>query len=116
MLVEPTSAVDAHTEARIAQALRRKRGTPGHTTVVVTASPLLLGAMDTVVFLKDGKLHAQGTHRQLLETVPDYRRVVVRGEGMDGHGTSADSTPADAAVGANATNGVGHSNNNGGEE
>lgn len=116
VLVEPTSAVDAHTEARIAQALRRKRGTPGHTTVVVTASPLLLGAMDTVVFLKDGKLHAQGTHRQLLETVPDYRRVVVRGEGMDGHGTSPNGTAADAAVGTNATNGVGHSNNNGGEE
>lgn len=103
VLVEPTSAVDAHTEARIATALRRSRGTPGNTTVVVTASPLLLGAMDTVVFLKDGKLHSQGTHRHLLDTVPDYRRVVVRGEGMDGHGA------------VNATNGVGHFENNGGE-
>ena len=88
VLIEPTSAVDAHTESRIAAALRRTRGTPGHTTVVVTASPLLLGAMDTVAFLKDGLVHAQGTHRHLLETVPDYRRVVLRGEGMDGHLTS----------------------------
>ncbi|AIY02726.1 hypothetical protein ART_3127 [Arthrobacter sp. PAMC 25486] len=124
VLIEPTSAVDAHTEARIAEALRRARGTTGHTTVVVTASPLLLGAMDTVAFLQDGKLQAQGTHRHLLDTVPDYRKVVVRGEGMDGHGnsngaaangTSPTSTTADAAVGANATNGVGHLNDNGGE-
>ena len=86
VLIEPTSAVDAHTEARIAEALRRMRGTTGNTTVVVTSSPLLLGAMDTVAFLKDGKLQAQGTHRHLLDTVPEYRKVVVRGEGMDGRG------------------------------
>lgn len=125
VLIEPTSAVDAHTEARIAEALRRTRGTPGHTTVVVTASPLLLGAMDTVAFLKDGKLQAQGTHRHLLDTVPDYRHVVVRGEGMDGHGTatkatsaagaSPNGTAAGASVGASATNAVGHLDNNGGE-
>ena len=86
VLIEPTSAVDAHTEARIAEALRRMRGTTGNTTVVVTSSPLLLGAMDTVAFLKDGKLQAQGTHRHLLDTVPEYRKVVVRSEGMDGRG------------------------------
>lgn len=103
VLIEPTSAVDAHTEARIAAALRRERGTPWQTTVVVTASPLLLGAMDTVAFLKDGKLQAQGTHRELLDTVPEYRKVVIRGEGMDGHG----ATTAGAAVGANTTNGPG---------
>lgn len=82
VLVEPTSAVDAHTELRIATALRRHRD--GHTTVVVTASPLLLGAMDSVAFLQGGRLQAQGTHRHLLDTVPDYRKVVIRGEGMDG--------------------------------
>lgn len=124
VLIEPTSAVDAHTEARIAAALRRARGTPQRTTVVVTASPLLLGEMDAVAFLQDGKLQAHGTHRQLLDTVPEYRKVVVRGEGMDGHGnnkgagangTSVTSTTADAAVGAYATNGVGHLHSNAGE-
>ncbi|MGO2542012.1 MAG: ABC transporter ATP-binding protein, partial [Specibacter sp.] len=79
VLIEPTSAVDAHTESRIATALRRTRGTPEQTTVVVTASPLLLGAMDTVAFLQDGQLLAQGTHRHLLDTVPGYRKVVIRG-------------------------------------
>lgn len=102
VLIEPTSAVDAHTESRIASALRRTRNTPGHTTVVVTASPLLLSAMDTVAFLKDGKLRAQGTHRHLLDTEPEYRMVVIRGEGMDGHG----GTTADHAASAQASNGV----------
>ncbi|WP_104110856.1 ABC transporter ATP-binding protein [Arthrobacter sp. N199823] len=90
VLIEPTSAVDAHTESRIATALRGARNTPGHTTVVVTASPLLLSAMDTVAFLKDGRLVAQGTHRHLLDTVPDYRQVVIRGEGMDGHSSEGE--------------------------
>jgi ABC-type multidrug transport system fused ATPase/permease subunit len=37
ILVEPTSAVDAHTEARVAERLRRARA--GRTTVVTTSSP-----------------------------------------------------------------------------
>lgn len=78
LLVEPTSAVDAHTEARIAARLAAARG-DGRTTVVVTASPLMLGAMDHVVFLHDGILAAAGTHRELLEN-SDYRDVVIRGE------------------------------------
>lgn len=110
VLIEPTSAVDAHTESRIATALRRTRGTSGQTTVVVTASPLLLGAMDTVAFLQDGALLAQGTHRHLLDTVPGYRKVVIRGEGMDGHATPVAATPhattAEATGGANARDDV----------
>lgn len=77
LLAEPTSAVDAHTEARIASRLRAARS--GRTTLVTTASPLLLGVMDEVLFLVDGRLAARGTHRELL-SVPEYRTVVIRGE------------------------------------
>lgn len=77
LLAEPTSAVDAHTEARIAARLRAARN--GRTTLVTTASPLMLGVMDEVLFLIDGKLAARGTHRELLN-VPEYRSVVIRGE------------------------------------
>lgn len=80
VLVEPTSAVDAHTEARIAHRLRAHRS--GRTTVLVTTSPLLLDAADHVVYLDAGRLAAEGTHRQLLETFPPYRRTVIRGEGL----------------------------------
>jgi ABC-type multidrug transport system fused ATPase/permease subunit len=78
VLVEPTSAVDAHTEARIASRLTEARA--GRTTVVMSASPLILDRADDVVFLRDGKAVATGTHQQLMAEHPDYRRTVVRGE------------------------------------
>ncbi len=76
VLVEPTSAVDAHTEARIAERLTRHRA--GRTTVVTTTSPLMLDSADEVAFLRDGRVVATGTHEQLLESDADYRRVVTR--------------------------------------
>jgi ABC-type multidrug transport system fused ATPase/permease subunit len=76
VLVEPTSAVDAHTEARIATRLRDHRA--GRTTVVVSSSPLVLDAVDEVAFLHGGRVVATGTHAELLETNPDYRAVVTR--------------------------------------
>lgn len=79
VLVEPTSAVDAHTEARIADRLRAVRA--GRTTVVTTTSPLLLDRADEVAFLEDGRVVAVGTHEELLRDVPGYRYVVAREEG-----------------------------------
>jgi ABC-type multidrug transport system fused ATPase/permease subunit len=76
VLVEPTSAVDAHTEARIAVRLGAHRA--GRTTVVTSSSPLMLDAADEVAFLADGRIMAVGTHAHLLDTCPDYRRVVAR--------------------------------------
>jgi ABC-type multidrug transport system fused ATPase/permease subunit len=79
VLVEPTSAVDAHTEARIAERLPVSRS--GRTTVVTTASPLLLDRADEVALLHRGQVVAVGTHRELMDD-PRYRRVVARGEDL----------------------------------
>ena len=76
VLAEPTSAVDAHTEARIASRLRDHRA--GRTTVVTTVSPLLLDAVDEVALLVDGRVVATGTHAELLETHAGYRAIVTR--------------------------------------
>ncbi|OPF78938.1 ABC transporter permease [Streptomyces antioxidans] len=76
VLDEPTSAVDSHTEARIADGVRRLR--TGRTTVVFTSSPLVLDRADRVVFVADGGAAAVGTHRELLGTAPAYRAVVTR--------------------------------------
>ena len=78
VLVEPTSAVDAHTEARIARDLRGARA--GRTTVIVTTSPLVLDRADRVVLVENGRAVAEGTHRDLLRLSPAYRDVVTRGE------------------------------------
>ncbi len=78
VLVEPTSAVDAHTEARIAHRLAEHRR--GRTTVVITSSPLLLRRCDEVAVLVGGRQVACGSHSQLHDQ-PDYRRVISRGMG-----------------------------------
>ena len=80
ILVEPTSAVDAHTEARIAERLPGYRR--GETTIITTVSPLWLRQADRVVLLgPDGQAIAQGTHADLLAESAAYRDVVVRGDG-----------------------------------
>ena len=76
VLVEPTSAVDAHTEARIAERLRAHRA--GRTTVVVTTSPLVLDRVDRVAFVQDGRVTAVGSHEELLAEDAAYRAVVIR--------------------------------------
>ena len=78
VLVEPTSAVDAHTEARIAASLREARA--GRTTVIVTTSPLVLERADQVALLDGGRVSATGTHRELMRANPTYREIVTRGE------------------------------------
>lgn len=77
LAVEPTSAVDAHTEAAMAAGLRAAR--TGRTTVVSTTSPLVLDQADTVVYLVDGRAAATGTHHELLRGEPGYRDLVSRG-------------------------------------
>ncbi|WP_370616095.1 ABC transporter ATP-binding protein [Mumia sp. Pv 4-285] len=81
VLVEPTSAVDSHTEARIAGRLRHHRA--GRTTVVASSSPLVLDVVDEVVFLSGGRVAARGRHHDLMTTEPRYRQVVTREEAED---------------------------------
>jgi ABC-type multidrug transport system fused ATPase/permease subunit len=76
VLVEPTSAVDAHTEARIAERVTRLRC--GRTTIVCTISPLWLHHADRVVVLADDRVVADGRHDDLLAQDPTYRAVVAR--------------------------------------
>jgi len=80
ILVDPTSAVDAHTEARIAERLRRARA--GRTTVVIATSPLLLSHTDVVAHLGAGRVVATGSHTDLLVRDPGYRALVSR-DGVD---------------------------------
>ena len=95
VLVEPTSAVDAHTEARIASRLRAQR--TGRTTIVVSSSPLVLDAVDEVAFLRNGRVIATGRHGDLLDTHPAYRAVVTR----------ESAVPAEARAVASSGDGAG---------
>lgn len=84
ILLDPTSAVDAHTEARIADRLRAARmARAGLTTVVITSSPLMLGRVDAVAFLDQGRVVAVGPHTELLDREPRYRALVSRDTDTD---------------------------------
>ncbi|MFF8864222.1 ABC transporter transmembrane domain-containing protein [Streptomyces sp. NPDC015139] len=93
VLDEPTSAVDSHTEARIADGLRRLRS--GRTTVVLTSSPLLLDRADRVVLVHEGEVVATGVHRELVDGEPRYRSVVTRETDEEMAAAGADAGLAD---------------------
>ncbi|WP_367138292.1 MULTISPECIES: ABC transporter transmembrane domain-containing protein [Streptomyces] len=92
VLDEPTSAVDSHTEARIADGLRALR--QSRTTVVFSSSPLLLDRADRVVFVQESRAVAVGTHRGLLHDDPAYRAVVTR----ETDAVTAQARPRDAEL------------------
>ncbi|MEW1630358.1 ABC transporter ATP-binding protein [Streptomyces sp. NPDC089173] len=72
---DPTTAVDAATEARIATGIRRAR--TGRTTVLVTSSPALLAATDRVVLIDGGTITAEAPHEDLVRDHPVYRTAVL---------------------------------------
>ncbi|WNF30288.1 ABC transporter ATP-binding protein [Streptomyces sp. C11-1] len=72
---DPTTAVDAATEARIAAGIRRAR--TGRTTVLVTSSPALLAATDRVVLIDGGAIAAEAPHEDLVRDHPVYRTAVL---------------------------------------
>lgn len=76
VLRDPTTAIDAVTEHQIATGLRTRRET-GRATLVVTSSPTLLAAADEVVWVRDGRVVARGTHHDLQDD-PAYREAVLR--------------------------------------
>ncbi|WP_412753586.1 ABC transporter transmembrane domain-containing protein [Krasilnikovia sp. M28-CT-15] len=76
LATEPTSALDAHTEATLAHRLKTARA--GRTTVVTTTSPLLLDQADVVFHVVDGRVTARGPHHELMAREPSYRALVER--------------------------------------
>ncbi|MGK7235746.1 ABC transporter ATP-binding protein [Streptomyces hygroscopicus] len=74
VLDDPLSALDLHTEAEVEQALRRvlRRST----ALVVAHRPNTARMADRVVLLEDGRITAQGTHRELLTSSAAYRALM----------------------------------------
>ena len=76
ILDEPTSAVDAISETLIFDALRRLR--PQRTTFVIAHRLSTIRDATRILVLHEGRLVAQGKHRELLETSRLYRRMCTR--------------------------------------
>ncbi|MFC7330708.1 ABC transporter ATP-binding protein [Marinactinospora rubrisoli] len=75
VLHDPTSAIDAVTEARVASGLRTLRA--GRTTVVLTTGPALLAVCDRVVLIHDGEVTTTGRHADLVRDDAGYRAAVL---------------------------------------
>ena len=76
ILDEPTSAVDAISEAAVFDALRRLR--PGHTILVIAHRLSTIRDATRILLLHEGRLVAQGTHQELLAASALYRRMCAR--------------------------------------
>jgi len=74
LLDDATSALDPTTEARILNALGTTLG--GVTTLIVATRPSTIALADEVVYLAGGRVLGHGTHGELLDAVPGYRRLV----------------------------------------
>lgn len=73
LLDEATSALDAENETAIQAALDNVM--KERTTLVIAHRLATVVNADRIVVLNDGKIEATGTHAQLLETSPLYKRL-----------------------------------------
>jgi ATP-binding cassette subfamily B protein/subfamily B ATP-binding cassette protein MsbA len=76
ILDEPTSSLDALSEAAVFEALKRLRS--GRTTLVIAHRLSTIRDADRILVLHEGRIAAQGTHRELLLSNELYRRMCQR--------------------------------------
>ncbi|HEY6507486.1 MAG TPA: ABC transporter ATP-binding protein [Vicinamibacterales bacterium] len=76
ILDEPTSSLDALSEAAVFQALRRLR--EGRTTLIIAHRLSTIQDADRILVLHAGRLMAQGRHAELVASNELYRRMCAR--------------------------------------
>ena len=74
ILDDSVSAVDTKTEKKILENLRKTRA--GRTTILIAHRISTVENMDKILFLDNGRLVAVGTHADLYDSCPDYRKMV----------------------------------------
>ena len=74
ILDDSVSAVDTKTEKTILENLRSTRA--GKTTILIAHRISTIEKMDKILFINDGRLVAVGSHQDLYETCPAYRKMV----------------------------------------
>jgi ATP-binding cassette subfamily B protein len=73
LLDEPTTGLDAATQAEVVKVLREELLEAKTTVVIATHDPRLIQAADQIVMVKDGRIAGQGGYAELLETSEEFR-------------------------------------------
>ena len=94
ILDDSTSAVDSETETRIQDAVETQMHK--HTTLVVAQRISTVLKADKIVVLDKGRIAAEGTHGELMESSPIYREIFESQLGND-------LPPDEPAVGARSS-------------
>ncbi len=76
VLDEPTEGLDNQSKQGVMQAIMHVMNNAS--VLTITHDPALLAQMDNVVWLEDGKVVAQGSHKELSSTYPDYVALTTR--------------------------------------
>ncbi|MCQ2453792.1 MAG: ABC transporter ATP-binding protein/permease, partial [Clostridia bacterium] len=74
ILDDSVSAVDTKTEKNILEGLRTSRA--GKTTILIAHRISTIEKMDRILFMDTGRLIAAGTHQDLYDHCPEYRKMV----------------------------------------
>jgi ATP-binding cassette subfamily B protein len=76
LLDEPTTGLDAGTQAEIVSVLREELLRESTTVVIATHDSRLIQAADEVVVLENGRIAERGSYDELLRTSPNFRWLV----------------------------------------
>lgn len=76
VLDEPTEGLDNQSKQGVMQAIMHVMDNAS--VLTITHDPALLAQMDNVVWLEGGKVVAQGSHKELSNTYPDYVALTTR--------------------------------------
>ena len=74
ILDDSVSAVDTKTETTILENLHRTR--QGKTTILIAHRISTIEKMDKILFIEDGELAAVGSHEELVQSCPEYQKMV----------------------------------------
>lgn len=74
ILDDSVSAVDVKTEEKILSNIKEKR--KGQTTIIVASRVSTVKHLDKIVVMNDGKVEAFGTHEELMDISPTYKKMV----------------------------------------
>ena len=105
LLDDATSAIDPRLEAEIHDALGAVMR--GRTTLIIAHRRSTLNLADRIVVLDSGRVADTGTHAELEERCPLYRRLIVSGEYDDEAVRTVEEVLDDRAIAAGAAAGAG---------